>query len=184
MKVYDKVASAILQNPAYRNIITRVSVRQFSPDAVSDEELTALVHAAMAAPTGVNRQPWELVVVSDRSKLERLAEVLPYAKMTAHAPLAIVVCGNRTRMLDAPDDVLWEQDCSAATENLLLAAHALGLGGVWTCLFPHDDRMAAVREILNLPPDWVPFNLVPVGHPAHDHAPMDKWHPDRVHLSE
>jgi len=92
-----------------------------------------------------------------------------------------VVCGNKDRFLDGVDAVLWEQDLSAASENILLAAHAIGLGGVWTCIYPHEERMSPVKSILNLPDNMIPFNLIPIGHPLTDHAPMDKWHPDRVH---
>jgi nitroreductase family protein len=164
------------------NILSRVSVRRYTDVPVTDEEITAILHAAMSAPSAVNRQPWEFFVVDDPELLKRLADALPYAKMAAQAPLAIVVCGSRERFLEGVDDVLWEQDLSAASENILLAAHAIGLGGVWTCLYPHEERIAPVRAILNIPDRMIPFNLIPVGHPEHDHAPMDKWHPDCIHL--
>ncbi len=135
----------------------------------------------MSAPTGVNKQPWEFVVVDDLELLKQLADALPYAKMAAQAPVAIVVCGNKDMFLEGVDDVLWVQDLSAASENTLLAAHAIGLGGVWTCIYPHEERMAPGKSILHLPDNMVPFNLIPIGHPLTDHAPMDKWHPERVH---
>ncbi len=169
------------ENPSYDNILRRTSVRRFLPDSVEPAKVEALLRAAMSAPSGVNRQPWEFIVVDDPALLKALADALPYAKMTAHAPLAIVVCGNRERFLDGDDSTLWEQDLSAASENILLAAHALGLGGVWTCLYPHADRVDAVRRILNTGDTLVPFNLIPVGYPEAQHAPMDKWHPDRIH---
>lgn len=128
MELTEKLTDQISGNKAYENILTRVSVRRYLDKPVSDELITAILHAAMAAPSGVNRQPWEFVVVDDSAKLKKLAEALPYAKMTAEAPLAIVVCGNRSRFLDGVDDNLWEQDLSASSENILLAAHALGLG--------------------------------------------------------
>lgn len=164
------------------NILSRVSVRRYTDVPVTDEEITAILHAAMSAPSAVNRQPWEFFVVDDPELLKRLADALPYAKMASQAPLAIVVCGSKDRFLEGVDDVLWEQDLSAASENILLAAHAIGLGGVWTCLYPHEERIAPVRAILNIPDRLIPFNLIPVGHPEHDHAPMDKWHPDRIHM--
>lgn len=164
------------------NILSRVSVRRYTDAPVTDEEITAILHAAMSAPSAVNRQPWEFFVVDAPELLKRLADALPYAKMAAQAPLAIVVCGSRDRFLEGVDDVLWEQDLSAASENILLAAHAIGLGGVWTCLYPHEERIAPVRAILNIPERLIPFNLIPIGHPEHDHAPMDKWHPDRIHM--
>lgn len=183
MKITNELSPEITNNQAYKNILSRVSVRKFTEESVSDQELTAILHAAMAAPSGVNKQPWEFIVVDDRELLQQLADALPYAKMTANAPVAIVVCGNKKRMLAGVDNNLWEQDCSAASENILLAAHALGLGGVWTCLYPHDERIEPVRKILNICDDIIPFNLIPVGHPASDRAPMDKWHPERVHFN-
>lgn len=183
MELMNKLPEAISNNPAYQNILTRVSVRRFTDETVSNEQLTAILHAAMAAPSGVNKQPWEFIVVDDRGLLKQLADALPYAKMTAKAPIAIVVCGNKERQLPGVDDNLWEQDCSAASENILLAAHALGLGGVWTCLYPHDERIEPVKKILNIGEDLIPFNLIPIGHPTSDHAPMEKWRPDRVHFN-
>lgn len=171
----------IESNQAYLNIVGRTSVRRFKDQPVSDQLQEALCRAGMSAPSGVNRQPWEFIVIDDKQLLSELANSLPYAKMAAEAPMAIVVCGNRERFLDGDDSTLWEQDLSAASENILLAAHALGLGAVWTCLYPHPDREDAVRRVLNIPPNLIPFNLIPVGYPLTDHKPMDKWHPDRVH---
>ena len=168
-------------NPAYRNIVERTSVRRYADREVRDELKEALLYAAMSAPSGVNRQPWEFIVVDDKALLSQVAESLPYAKMAATAPMAIIACGNRDRFLEGDDSTLWEQDLSAASENILLAAHALGLGGVWTCLYPHSDREEAVRKILNIPENLIPFNLIPIGYPLSDHKPMDKWHPDRIH---
>lgn len=181
MEISNNVPKQFLENEAYMNILRRISVRIYEDTPVSDDQIAALLHAAMSAPSAVNRQPWEFIVVDDRKLLVQLADALPYAKMTAHAPVAIVVCGNEERFLDGVDSTLWEQDLSAAAENILLAAHAIGLGGVWTCLYPHDDRIAPVRKILNLPDHLIPFNLIPIGYPEKEHAPMEKWHPDRVH---
>lgn len=183
MNIKETLSPEIENIPAFRNILTRVSVRRFTDAPVTDDELTAILHAAMSAPSGVNRQPWEFIVVDDRDLLNQLADVLPYAKMTANAPVAIVVCGNKERFLPGVDYNLWEQDCSAASENILLAAHALGLGGVWTCLYPHQERIEPVRSILNIDDRLIPFNLIPIGHPVADHAPMNKWHTDRVHFN-
>ncbi|MDE6691862.1 MAG: nitroreductase family protein [Muribaculaceae bacterium] len=170
-----------IENEAYRNIVTRTSVRRFTDQKVDENIKLALLRAGMSAPSGVNRQPWEFIVVDDPEILGQLAESLPYAKMAAHAPMAIVVCGNSDRFLSDEDSTLWIQDLSAASENILLAAHAIGLGGVWTCLYPHTDRIEAASRILRIPQGIIPFNLIPVGYPEKDHVPMDKWHPDRVH---
>ncbi len=182
MKITEELPAVITGNPAYSNILTRTSVRQYAADRpVTDAEITALLHAAMAAPSGVNRQPWELIVIDSRELLDAMAEALPYAKMLAHAPMAIAVCGNSARFLDGDDSVLWQQDVSAASENILLAANALGLGGVWTCLYPHPDRINAARRILAIPDGIIPFNIIPIGHPATPPHPRDKWQPARVH---
>lgn len=170
-----------MENEAYRNILDRRSVRIFKDVEVEEGLKTALLHAGMAAPSGVNKQPWEFILVDDKIILKELASSLPYAKMAADAPMAIIVCGNKERFLEGEDSELWVQDLSAASENILLAANALGLGGVWTCLYPHSDRMEAVTAKLNLPDNIIPFNLIPVGYPKDDRKPMNKWHPERIH---
>ncbi|MDE6277421.1 MAG: nitroreductase family protein [Muribaculaceae bacterium] len=169
-----------LSNEILENILTRTSVRRFSPEPVPEGDIDAILRAAMSAPTGVNRRPWFFYVVEDKDVLASLAGVLPYAKMAKDAPLAILVCGDSSRFLEGDDSTLWVQDVSAASENILLAAHALGLGGVWTCLYPHQDRMDAVRKLLDIPSALVPFNLIPIGYPAAPQKPMDKYSPDRI----
>ena len=181
MDAFDKIPELYLTNEAYMNIINRVSVRRFADRAVTSGQERAILHAAMSSPSGVNKQPWRFVVIDDPQLKLRLAEALPYAKMVAHAPVAILVCGDSNRFLEGVDNVLWEQDLSAASENILLAAHAIGLGGVWTCVFPHEERITPVRSILNLPDNLIPFSLIPIGYPEKSHAPMDKWHPERIH---
>ena len=170
-------------NEAFNNILSRTSIRNYTDQPIPEEIKSALLHAGMAAPTGVNRQPWEFILIDDSKILNALAEALPYAKMTAYAPMAIAVCGNSTRFLEGEDSTLWVQDVSAASENILLAAHAFGIGAVWTCLYPHKDRMEAAAHILKLPEGIIPFSLIPIGYPAKEHAPIDKWNADRVHIN-
>ena len=179
----DIIGALIEENPAYRNIIERTSIRRFADRSVPASLQQAILHAAMSAPTAVNKQPWEFILVDDRALLSRLADALPYAKMTAQAPMAIVVCGNPDRFLDGENSTLWEQDLSAASENILLAAHALGLGAVWTCLYPYHDRTEAVSKILKIEKGIIPFSLIPIGYPLTDHAPIDKWQPERIHYN-
>ena len=119
-------ADAVLEN-----IHNRKSVRQFTSDPVSEKQVETLLRAAMAAPTAVNYQPWRFVVVTERTELDEIAGILPYAQMLKQAPLAIIVCGETTWM-GGGENPYWQQDCAAATENLLLAVEALGLGAVWT----------------------------------------------------
>ena len=160
-------------------IMTRTSIRAYRDCPVGADTVELLLRAAMAAPSAVNRQPWAFVVVDDRELLRELSGALPFAKMAAHAPLAVVVCGDLSRNPGASGD-WWVMDASAASENLLLAAHALGLGAVWTGVYPRDERVEAVRRVLGLPADVVPLNLIPVGYPADNLAPKQKWNPANV----
>lgn len=183
MKISDNIPAVIACNPGFRAVTERTSVRNYSPRPVTDEIFSALLHAAMSAPSAVNRQPWEFVAIDRHDLLRELSEALPFAKMAAHAPGAIVVCGNPARFLSGTDSELWIQDLATAAENILIAAHALGLGGVYTCLYPHIDRMEMVRRILRIDRSVIPFCLIPFGYPATDRQPFDKWHRDRIHIN-
>lgn len=163
------------------NIMTRTSDRMFDPTkVVSDDDLQTILEAAMAAPTAVNRQPWQFIVVTNRGLLQQLAAALPYCHAANEASAAIVVCGDKSRFLEGDDSQLWVQDVSAASENILLAAHALGLGSVWTCLYPHADRMGNASAILQIPEDFIPFNVIPIGYVSLAHTPINKWNPAAV----
>lgn len=172
------------KNMAIENILARKSVRAFTPKPVEKEKVDLLLKAAMAAPTAVNKQPWAFVVVDDRNVLDQLAAELPYAKMTAQAPLAIVVCGDLSKALNGETDRYWMLDCSAASENLLLAAESMGLGAVWTAVYPESDRMAKVRTVLSLPDYIVPLNLIPLGYPQHQEEAKDKFNTENIHYNK
>ena len=159
--------------------MTRTSIRAYRDCPVGADTVELLLRAAMAAPSAMNRQPWVFVVVDDKALLQKFADSLQYAKMAASAPLAVVVCADLTRNPGASGD-WWVMDASAASENLLLAAHALGLGAVWTGVYPRGERVEAVRRVLGLPADVVPLNLIPVGYPADNPAPKQKWNPANV----
>jgi nitroreductase len=161
-------------------IFRRKSVREFSPQEIGSKQLEALVKAGMAAPTAINAQPWKFGIVTERKKLDALAEGLPYARMLFEAPAAIVVCGDLQKALTGTDQNYWVQDCAAATENILLAAEAMGLGAVWTAAFPYKDRIKPVRESLKLPEHIVPLNVIPLGYPKGNPQPKDKWKPENV----
>lgn len=172
-------------NLAIENILTRTSVRQFDPArSISADTVETLLRAAMAAPTAVNKQPWQFIVLDKRESIDSLSQYLPYAKMLEHAPLAIVTCGDLTQAIEGEGEPYWIQDVSAATENLLLAAHALGLGAVWTGVYPIADRVEGVRKALSMPDSIVPLAVVPIGYPAIDQAPKDKWKPEKVHYNK
>ncbi len=170
----------MITNPVIENIMSRASVRQFTNEAVDPEQIDALLHAAMAAPSGVNKQPWHLVAVTNRETLEALSHANPYGALIAKAALAIVVCGNEQLMLPGLDRELWIQDCSAASQNVLLAAHSMGLGAVWTCNYPHEDRCQGVQQALQLPAHLVPLNTIAIGHPAKPAKVQEKWDETKV----
>lgn len=166
------------------NIMTRTSVRAYTEQTISNDTIETLLRAGMAAPTAVNKQPWHFVAITDKDKLNGIAEANPNAGMAKEAPLVIVVCGDMNKALEGPAREFWVQDCSAATENILLAAHALGLGAVWTGLYPNMDRAIAVSELLKLPETIVPLCAIVIGHPAESPEPKDKWLPENVSYNE
>jgi nitroreductase len=161
-----------------KTIQTRRSIRSFQDKPVADELLTEIIQAAMLAPSAGNQQPWHFLVVNDRNTLNKVPEFHPYCKMIAEAPVAIVICGE-PEGLKWP--AFWVQDCSAATQNLLLAARALGLGTVWAGVYPEETRMSGARKLFNIPEDIIPFAIVPIGWPDVDFKPMDRFRPERIH---
>ena len=160
-------------NGMLETIMTRTSIRQYTDQPVEKEKIEAMLRAGMAAPTAVNAQPWHFVVVSDKAKLGELAAANPRAGMLKSAPLAIVVCGDMTKAMEGKGRQFWIQDCSAATENILLAAHALGLGAVWTGLYPNEERSNAVRKLLKAPENIVPLCTIVIGHPQEPAQPKN-----------
>ncbi len=166
-------------------IMTRTSVRQYQSDrTISADTVELLLRAGMAAPTAGNRQPWEFVVVDTREGLDSLMNASPHGKMLETATLAIVPCGNMERTLQKDAHMMWVQDLSAATENILLAAHALGLGAVWVGVYPVAERVEGISKALQLPGEIIPLCVISIGYPASDNQPKDKWEPERVHYNK
>ena len=171
-------ADAVLEN-----IHNRKSVRQFTSEPVSDEHIQTMLKAAMAAPSAVNYQPWRFVVITDREQLDAMAEILPYAKMLKQAPLAVVVCGE-TIWFEGNTNPYWQQDCSAAVQNLLLAAEALGLGAVWTGVYPNMELARPLSDFLGLPGTVQPLCTIPIGHHDGTTQPKNKWKPENIHYGK
>lgn len=171
-------------NPTLQTILTRTSIRQYKDQPVEKEKIEAMLRAGMAAPTAVNRQPWHFVVVNDKAKLNELAAANPRAGMLKSAPLAIVVCGDMAKAMQGKGQAYWIQDCSAATENILLAAHSLGLGAVWTGVYPMDDRVGPLSEMLKLPETIIPLCTIVIGYPAEQPEPKNKWKPENISYNE
>ena len=163
---------------AMENILSRRSIRHYTAEPVSEETIQQLLEAAMSAPSANNRQPWQFIVIDDRALLDAITKVHPYAQMLKEAPLAILVCGD---LQLAQHRGYWPLDCSAATENLLLAAHALGLGAVWLGVYPNEKRMAGVRRLTRLPEHVEPLSLISIGYPAEQKPPSNRYNAERVH---
>lgn len=165
------------------NIMTRTSVRAYTSEKISEEKIELLLRAGMAAPSAKNRQLWEFVVVDDRALLDSLASGLRYAKMLTQAPLAIVVCVrdhfvNEQGIL-CPHDC-WQCDGAVAAQNILLAAHAYGLGAVYTAA-NDEQRASHVRSVLGIPAEVHPVCVIPIGYPAEKPEPKDKWKTEKIH---
>lgn len=161
------------------NIMTRSSVRSYTSQPVEDAKIETLLRAGMAAPTGSNKQPWEFVVITDTAILSQLPSVARGMRMAVNAPLAIAVLG------DENISGSWILDCSAATENILLAAHAMGLGAVWCGVQPNndDDRAARMAKLLNLPAGVKALNAIIIGYPDSEPQVKDKWKPEKIHYN-
>lgn len=163
---------------AIEAILTRRSIRQYASGTIPDETVRTLLEAAMAAPSARNLQPWTFVLLDDRAILDAIPDFHPHAKMLRNAPLAILVCADTTRQ---PLEGYWLQDCAAATQNLLLAAHALGLGACWVGVQPREEREAGLRRLLSLPNEIRPVALVALGWPAEFKGRADRFDATRVY---
>lgn len=159
-------------------IFERRSIRRYGSQAVSEEHIDKILRAAMMAPSARNRRAWHFVVTTDKSKLECCAEANPNASMAARAPLGIVVCAD-TEIEEA--EGYWAVDCAAAIQNILLAAHDLELGAVWTAIYPREERISASRTVFELPLTIVPVALIVIGHPAETIKTPDRYMDDRIH---
>ena len=168
-------------NEALNCIMTRTSIRQYQDRPVEQEKVEQLLRAAMAAPTAVNKQPWHFYVLNTKEAINRLADASQRGSdMVRSAALVIVVCGDMDKALEGKAREYWIQDTSAATENLLLAAHALGLGAVWTGVYPMKERVEMTTKVLSLPENLVPLCTILIGYPAENPTPKDKWKPENV----
>ncbi|MBN1399945.1 MAG: nitroreductase family protein [Anaerolineae bacterium] len=161
------------------HILARRSVRRFQDRALGPSEITPLLQAAMAAPSASNRRPWEFVVLTEEDRLRQLRRRLPFGRY--RAPAAIIVCGNLRRAYPWPARDFWIEDCSAATENILLCATGLGLGAVWIGVYPLKPLVGAVSRLLGLPRHVVPLGVVHVGYPAETPPPRTQYNEARVH---
>jgi nitroreductase len=168
-------------NPVIDAILKRRSIRKYIVKPVNKSDINLLLKAAMHAPSARNEQPWHFVVINERGLLNRISKVHPYASMLPEAALAILVCGDENLELSRG---YWPVDCAAATQNLLLAAQALGLGAVWLGVYPRQERQLAIREIFDLPSNIQPFSLISIGYPAEQKRIPDRYKAERVRWNE
>ena len=189
--VYNRVSSAPDENSVAQStatatiddIMTRTSVRTYSDRKVDSLTVDTLLRAAMAAPTAGNKQPWRFVVITDTTSLNFIADNFGSMKMAAEAQVAVIMCGDVTSTFEGEGSEYWVQDVSAATENLLLAAHASGLGAVWCGIYPISERVEKFSSHLSLPDNIIPMACVCIGYPAAETTPKDKWNPEYVHFN-
>lgn len=172
-----------VEKSTVEDIMSRSSVRSYTERKVEKATVDTLLRAAMAAPTAGNKQPWRFVVVDERAKLDSIASKYNSMTMAAEASLAVVMCGEPAATFPGDGQGYWIQDVSAATENLLLAAHSIGLGAVWCGIYPIPERVRGFSELLNLPDSIVPMACVCIGYPSGEITPKDKWKPEYIHYN-
>lgn len=162
-----------------KEIFTRRSIRKFTDEVLSQEHLEKLLRAAMNAPSACNEQPWEFIVIRNKETMKKIRKFQHFSMPLDTTPCAIVVCGDTRRQRYKG---FWVQDCSAASQNILLEANHLGLGAVWMGLHPVERWVKAMQEVLSLPETVVPLGIIAVGHPNQEVEPVDRYKPERVHM--
>ena len=165
-------------NQTLETIFNRKSVRKYTERPVEKEKLETLVRAGMAAPSSRDRRPWEFVIVTDRDLLDKMGDGLPLARMLKETKQAIIVCGDTVKSENA-----WPLDCSAAAQNILLAAESMGLGAVWTAAYPYPERMKIIQDALQLPEHILPLTVIPLGYPTGIEKPKDKYNKKQIHYN-
>ena len=179
----NQTTETMKQEAVLNAIQTRASVRQFTGEKICDEQIQTLLRCAMSAPSAINKQPWAFVVVTEDSLLRQMGEAFPYSRCGNGAACAFVMCGDLSKAIEGEGQGFWINDVSAATENLLLAAHAMGLGAVWTGVYPSSERTAQVQAMLGLPEHIIPMCIVPVGVPAEQPAVKQKFKEENIHYN-
>jgi len=161
-------------------INTRRSIRKFKPDKIKKDQIDLILKAGMMAPNAHNQQLWQFIVIDDREIIDKIADFHPYAKMLYEAQLVIIVCADLSR---EQSEGSFSQDCSVAMQNILLAAHAIGLGAVYVSLYPKEDRMNFIRDLIKAPDHIIPFNLTPIGYPNEKTREVDRYDDSKIHYN-
>ena len=161
-------------------IFTRRSIRNYSGEEVTQDEIQTILKAAMFAPSANNQQPWHFLIIDDNDIMDKIIQIHPYAKMLSGASYAVLICGDESLELSKG---YWAVDCAAATQNLLLAAHGIGLGAVWLGVHPREERKSGIKKLFNLPDHIQPFALVSIGKPGEEKTVPERFKPERIHLN-
>ncbi len=173
-------------NTLIDTILNRKSTRSYTDKPISDEDIKTLLSAGMSAPSAMNLQPCEFLVITDKEILKGASKIHPFVKMAENAAAAIVVCGDLNKYAERFEAFkgYWVQDASAATENILLAAEALGIGAVWTGLYPVENICNKAINFFNLPENIIPLNIIVLGYPSQKTPAGDRWNPEKVHINK
>lgn len=174
---------AVVKDNSMDIILSRTSVRSYTGQAVPKEQVDSLLRAAMSAPTAMNKRPWQFVVIEDRAILDTISVKFPNISMAKDASVAVAVCGDMSLAIEGAGRDYWIQDCSAAAENLLLAANAMGLGAVWCGIYPIAERVESLSSMLGLPDNVIPLCVIPVGYPKGEPKAKDKYDKSRIHFN-
>lgn len=159
-------------------ILTRRSIRKYTDQKINDNVFVDLVKAAVSAPSAGNQQPWQFIIISDKEKLEKVLEFHPHAKMLLDAQGAILICGDLSK---EKHKGYWVLDCAAATQNILLAAHTIGVGACWLGIYPREERVKGISSLVEVPDHVIPFALVSLGFPDEEKNPSDRYDESLVH---
>lgn len=176
----DKKGDEALMN-VLEAIFSRRSIRKYTGELVAEDDIKTILKAGFCAPSAMNLQPRHFVVLRDSNILKSIAEIHPYAKMLTQSGCGILVCGDKTKQ---PEVGYIVEDCSASIQNMLLAAHGLGLGAVWCGVYPREERVKSIAQLLKLPENIVPVGLVVVGHKDETKEPNDRYDEAKVHFDK
>jgi len=165
----------------FSTIFSRRSIRKFTKEHVAAKQVNQILKSAMYAPSANNEQPWHFIIIEERKKLKEIVKVHPHAKMLKDAPLAILICWD-DKLLKTTG--YFEQDCAAATQNLLLAVHNLNLGAVWLGVHPREDRKTGLRKLFGIPENIHPFSLIAIGYPDEQKEHPQRFLEDRIHIEK